>query len=357
MKRNVYVLCGGKSAEHEVSLKSASAILNALDKEKYDVYPIFITKEGVWCSLGLLKDEIKNPEDLQVESNESIAVSIGKFLTEVLKEGENSIIFPAIHGTYGEDGTVQGFLELLDIPYVGNEVLSSAAGMDKVIMKDIFVKHKLPVVKYTSLRLHQWKEDKEKACKEIEEKLSYPYYVKPANLGSSVGVSRAENRDQLVDAIIEAFQYDTKIIIEEEVIAREMQISVIGNDYPKASVPGEFIMERPFFDYNAKYIDGKIIPVIPARLEPEVSEKVRDLAVKAFKVLNCYGLARVDIFVTDDNEIFINEINTMPGFTALSMSPALWKATDGTTYSELIEKLIEFGFERYRQKKAIKRTR
>lgn len=357
MKGNVYVLFGGKSAEHEVSLKSASAILNALDKEKYDVYPVFITKEGVWCSLGLLKHEIKSVEELQVESNETISNSLGRFLTEVMKEGENSIVFPVIHGTNGEDGTIQGLLELLDVAYVGNEVLSSAVGMDKVIMKDVFVKHNLPVTKYTSMKLHIWKEDKEKAYKEVEEKLTYPYYVKPANLGSSVGISRAENREELEKAVAEAFKYDTKIIIEEEVIAREMQVSVVGNDYPKASVPGEFIMERPFFDYNAKYIDGKIIPVIPARLEPDVSQKVRDLAVKAFKVLNCYGLARVDIFVTDDNEIFVNEINTMPGFTALSMSPALWKATDGTTYSELIERLIELGFERYRQKKAILTTR
>jgi len=357
MKTNVYVLYGGKSAEHEVSLKTATAILNALDKEKYNVYPVFITKEGIWCSLGLLTHKINNVEELQATSNEPISNSIGRFLTEVLKEGENNIVFPALHGTFGEDGTIQGLLELLDIPYVGNEVLSSAVGMDKVIMKDVFVRHNLPVTNYTSMKLHVWKEDKEKAYREIEEKLAYPYYVKPANLGSSVGVSRAENREELEKAVIEAFKYDTKIIIEEELIAREMQVSVIGNDYPKASVPGEFIMERPFFDYNAKYIDGKIIPVIPARLEPDVSQKVRELAVKAFKAINCYGLARVDIFVTDDNEIYINEINTMPGFTALSMSPALWKATDGTSYSELIEKLLEFGFERYRQKKAILRTR
>lgn len=357
MKKNVYVLFGGKSAEHEVSLKTASAILNALDKEKYNVYPVFITKEGVWCSLGLLKEEVKSVEEIQVESKDSIANSIGKFLTEVLEEGENSIVFPALHGTNGEDGTIQGLLELLDIAYVGNEVLSSAVGMDKVVMKDLFVKHNLPVTKYTSMLLHIWKEDKEKAYREVEEKLTYPYYIKPANLGSSVGISRAENRDELEEAVIEAFKYDTKIIIEEEVVAREMQVSVVGNNYPKASVPGEFIMEKPFFDYNAKYIDGKIIPVIPARLEPDVSQRVRNLAEEAFKVINCYGLARVDIFVTDDNEIFVNEINTMPGFTALSMSPALWKATDGTTYSELIEKLIELGFERYKQKKQIRRTR
>ncbi|MBZ2175989.1 D-alanine--D-alanine ligase [Schnuerera sp. xch1] len=357
MKTNVYVLLGGKSAEHEVSLKSASAILNALDKNKYNVYPVFITKEGIWCSLGLLKKEIKSVDELQVESKDSISTSIGKFLMEIFKDDEKSIIFPAIHGTNGEDGTIQGLLELIDVPYVGNEVLSSSVGMDKVIMKDVFSKHNLPQTKYVSIRLHRWKEDEKKVYKKVEEQLKYPYYVKPANLGSSVGINRVENYEELEEAFKEAFKYDTKIIVEEEVIAREMQISVIGNDDPKVSVPGEFIMERPFFDYNAKYIDGKIIPVIPARLAPEVSDKVRELAVKAFKILNCHGLARVDIFVTDDNEILINEVNTMPGFTAVSMTPVLWKATDGTTYPELIEELISLAFERYEQKKSILRTR
>ncbi|NLW40571.1 MAG: D-alanine--D-alanine ligase [Tissierellia bacterium] len=357
MKTNVYVLCGGKSAEHEVSLKSASAILNALDREKFNVYPVYITKEGIWCSLGLLEKEIKDGEELKVESSQKVASSIGKFLTETLREGERNVIFPALHGTNGEDGTVQGLLELIDIPYVGNGVLSSAAGMDKVIMKDIFEKHNLPQTKYLPVKLHRWKENREETIKEIEEKLKYPYYVKPANLGSSVGINRVENREELNKAIEEAFLYDTKIVIEEELVAREMQISVIGNDYPKASLPGEFIMERPFFDYNAKYIDGKIIPVVPARLKPEVTERVRELAVKSFKALDCHGLARVDIFVTDEDELFVNEVNTMPGFTALSMTPVLWKATDGTSYSELIEKLIELAFERYEQKKSLLWTR
>lgn len=357
MKTNVYVLYGGKSAEHEVSLKSASAILNALDKEKYNVHPVYITKEGVWCYLGLLKEEIKSVDQLQVESNESVSESLGKFLTEIIDDTQRNVIFPAIHGTFGEDGTLQGLLEIINIPYVGNEVLSSAVGMDKVIMKDVFVKHNLPVTKYTSVRLHAWKEDKEKVLDEIEKELKYAYFVKPANLGSSVAVNRVENREELKKAIDEAFIYDTKVIIEEEVKGREMQVSVIGNDNPKASLPGEFIINRPFFDYEAKYNDNSTTPVVPARLTPEVTEKVRKLAVEAFKVLNCYGLARVDIFVTDDNEVLVNEINTMPGFTALSMTPVLWKATDGTTYPELVEKLIQLAFERYEQKNSLRRTR
>lgn len=357
MKTNVYVLYGGKSVEHEVSLKSASAILNALNRDKFNVYPVYIAKEGIWCCLGLLEEEIKDVKQLQVKPSNTVAKSIGEFLAKDFKEGEKNIIFPAIHGINGEDGTIQGLLELIDVPYVGNEVLSSAAGMDKVIMRDIFARHGIPQTEYTSLRLHKWKEDEEKSYEQVEEKIGYPCYVKPANSGSSVGISRVENREELKESFQEAFIYDYKIIIEKEVVGREMQTSVVGNDYPKASVSGEFIMERPFFDYNAKYLDGTIIPVVPARLEPAVADKVRELAVESFKALHCYGLARVDIFVTDDNQVLVNEVNTMPGFTAFSMTPVLWKATNGTTYAELIEWLIELAFERYQQKKSILCTR
>lgn len=357
MKINIYVLCGGKSVEHEVSLKSASAIMNAIDREKYNVYPIYITNEGAWCNLGLLTERINSPDELRRTSSSSVALSIGEFLTSVLKDNEKSLVIPALHGPNGEDGTIQGFLELLDLPYIGNEVLSSAVAMDKAMTKDLFAKYNIPQVKYLSFRLHKWKENEEDLYDEVESEIGYPCYIKPSNGGSSVGISRAKNREELKESFKEAFLYDRKIVIEEEIIAREMQISVVGNNNPKASVPGEFIMERPFFDYNAKYIDGKLIPVVPARLEPEVSDKVRELAVKAFKILNCHGLARVDIFVTDNNEIFVNEVNTMPGFTAVSMTPVLWRATDGTTYEGLIEILIQLALERYNQKKAIVNTR
>ncbi|MEY8416033.1 D-alanine--D-alanine ligase [Tissierella praeacuta] len=357
MKTNIYVLCGGKSVEHDISLRSASAIINAIDREKYNVYPIYITNEGSWCNLGLLEGRINNPDELRRNSSSSIAFSIGEFLTKVLKDDEKNLVFPALHGPNGEDGTIQGLLELLDIPYVGNEVLSSALAMDKVMTKDLLSRHNIPQVKYVPINLHNWKENEEKSYETVEDQIGYPCYIKPSNGGSSVGISRAENREELIASFKDAFRYDCKIIIEKELVAREMQISVVGNNNPKASVPGEFIMERPFFDYNAKYIDGKLIPVIPARLEPEVSNKVRETAVKAFKILNCYGLARVDIFVTDENEIFVNEVNTMPGFTAVSMTPVLWGATDGTTYEELIEKLINLALERYNEKKSIVNTR
>lgn len=357
MKTNIYVLYGGKSVEHEVSLTSAFAVINSLDKDKYNVYPIYITNDGVWSPLGLINHSLKDSEELRKPTSNTVSNSIGDFLLNQLKDNEKSIVFPVLHGTNGEDGTIQGLLELLNIPYVGNEVLSSAAGMDKVIMRDLFAKHNIPQTKYTSIKLHIWEENKEKACDKIEEALNYPHYVKPANLGSSVGINRVENRKELIKAIEEAFLYDCKVIIEEEVIGREMQISVVGNNDPKVSVPGEFILEDPFFDYDAKYIDGKLIPVIPAKLEPDVSDKVRKFAVKAFKVLDCHGLARVDIFVTDDNEILVNEVNTMPGFTSVSMTPVLWGATDGTTYAQLVEKLIQLGFKRHKEKSNLLNTR
>lgn len=351
MKKNIYVLCGGKSVEHEVSLKSASAIVNAIDREKYDVYPIYITYDGVWCNLGLWEKKIENPEELKNPCERTLKNSIGDFLSNDLKE--NSIVFPALHGPNGEDGTIQGMLEMLNIPYVGNEVLSSALCMDKSLTKDVLEKHNIPQVKHLSFKEYTWNTDKDNMIRKIELELNYPLYIKPSRGGSSVGINRTENKEELEKAIKEAFRYDGKILVEEEAKAREMQTSVVGNEDPKASLPGEFIMERAFFDYNAKYIDGKLITVIPAKLTSEVTKHVREIAVKTFKALDCNGLARVDIFVTDDNEVLVNEINTMPGFTPLSMTPALWTATDGTTYEELIEILIGLGFDRYKEKSKI----
>lgn len=357
MKTNVYVLCGGKSVEHEISLKSASAIINALNRDKFNVYPIYITKDGAWCNLGKWDKKIEDPEELQRETNRSVAESIGEFLLKYFENKENTVIFPALHGPNGEDGTIQGLLELLNVPYVGNKVLASAVAMDKVVARDLFKQHNLPQVKYLAFKKHQWEENKEEIYNEIADYIGFPCYVKPANSGSSVGITIAKSKKDLESSFKEAFLYDLKLIVEEEIIGREMQTSVIGNNNPKASVSGEFIMERSFFDYNAKYIDGTIIPVVPARLEPEVAEKVRELAVKAFKVLNCSGLARVDIFVTDNNKVLVNEVNTMPGFTVLSMTPVLWEATNGTSYSELIEKLIELAFERHREEQSISSRR
>lgn len=350
MKKNIYVLYGGKSVEHEVSLLTAFSVIKSLSKEKYNIYPVYITTDGVWCSLGLLEDEINDVSELRTMSSNTVVKSMVEFLLKYYKEGEKNVIFPALHGTNGEDGTIQGLLEVLNVPYVGNGVLSSAVGIDKVIMKDLFSKADIPQVKYIPFLIHEWKNKAELVIEKIENSIGYPCFVKPANLGSSVGISRCDSPDQLRDGINDAFLYDNKIVVEEEVLGREMQISVIGNDYPESSVVGEFIQERNFMDYDAKYLDGKLIQVIPARLPSDISKKMREVALDAFKVLNCSGLVRVDYFVTDDNEIYLNEVNTMPGFTSLSMTPVLWEKTDGTTYSQLVEKLIDLAIERHEQK-------
>lgn len=350
MKKNIYVLYGGKSVEHEVSLLTAFSVIKSLSKEKYNIYPVYITADGVWCSLGLLEKELSDINELRAISSNTVVKSMVEFLLKYFKEGEKNVIFPALHGTNGEDGTIQGLLEVLNVPYVGNGVLSSAVGIDKVIMKDLFAKADIPQVKYIPFLLHEWNNNAELVIKKIEDYINYPCFVKPASLGSSVGINRCGNADELRQGINEAFLYDNKIVVEEEVLGREMQISVIGNDYPESSVVGEFIQERNFMDYDAKYLDGKLIQVIPARLTPQTSEKMREVALDTFKVLNCSGLVRVDYFVTDDNKFYVNEVNTMPGFTSLSMTPVLWEKTDGTNYSQLVEKLIDLAIERHEQK-------
>ncbi len=353
MKTNIYVVYGGKSVEHDASLLSALSVINSLDKDKYNVYPVYITRSGVWCELGRLKSNKKNIEQLQASSSATVTDSVGEFIFKNFNKNEKSIVFPVLHGTNGEDGTIQGLFEILNVPYVGNGVLASAVGIDKVMMKDIFSLGNIPQAKYTSIRVHNWKADEEQAYRQIEASVGYPCFIKPAKLGSSVGINRCENREQLKEAIKEAFLYDIKIIVEEELIGREMQIAVIGNDYPKASVVGEYIQERQFMDYAAKYVDGKLVPVIPAKISEETSEAMREVAIETFKLTNCCGLVRVDYFVTDENKFYVNEVNTLPGFTAYSMFPALWEKTDGTTYSELIEKLIELGFCMHKQKNSI----
>lgn len=352
MNMNMYVLYGGKSMEHEVSVISATSVLNAMDKDKYNVYPIFITKEGQWCPFGKLDREIKDSSELELTTDLSVTESLGEFIKSIDLNKEN-IVFPVLHGNNGEDGTVQGLLELIDIPYVGNEVLSSSAGMDKVIMSDVFSSHKIPLPKYTSINSFQWKNNQDKAIDYILSQVDLPAYVKPANSGSSVGISRAKNKEELIASIELSFIYDTKILVQEEVIGREIQTCIIGNDDPKASVSGELIMEDSFYDYETKYINNTTIPVIPARLDDDIRDNLRDIALKSYKALDCKGIVRIDIFVTDDNKILVNEINTLPGFTPISMAPVLWEKTDGTTYPQLVEILIQYGLERYRQKKTL----
>src|SRR3984885_6038486 len=388
-KLRVGILFGGRSGEHEVSLLSAASLLNAIDKEKYEVVPIGITKDGRWLTAehaeNLLQGKLMiEPRHLRAGDPETTSPAA------VLARGEAvmvppepvrrqsglvpfqsdarltrrasdrvinvDIIFPVLHGTFGEDGTIQGLLELADIPYVGAGVLGSAAGMDKDIMKSFFIAAGIPIVKHVTILRGAWERDPKKIEKLVESKLKYPLFVKPANLGSSVGISKAHNRKELGPAIEEAAKFDRKIVIEQGVggkkeKAREIECSVLGNDEPVVSVPGEIVPGKEFYDYTAKYVDEGSQSNIPAKLTKSQTKRVQDLAVAAFKAVDCSGLARVD-FLMDPltAKIYLNEINTMPGFTAISMYPKLWGAS-GLAYPDLIDRLIELGMERHKDKK------
>ena len=392
-KLRVGILFGGRSGEHEISLLSAASVFNAIDRNKYEVVPIGITKAGKWVTSGdaerLLhgQDPDKNVRATQshlragdpeatsaaavLQNGEAIVVppephQPGASLTPFQSDaparrasdrGINvDVIFPVLHGTFGEDGTIQGLLELADIAYVGAGVLGSAAGMDKDIMKALFRAAGLPIVKHVTVLRSEWESGPKKVQKLVESKLKYPLFVKPVNLGSSVGISKARDRKELAPAIDEAAKFDRKIVIEEGVggkkqKAREIECSVLGNDQPSASVPGEIIPSTEFYDYAAKYLDEGSQLIIPAKLTKSETKKFRELAVAAFRAVDCSGLARVDFLMDPKSrKIFVNEINTMPGFTSISMYPKLWAAT-GVTYPELIDRLIRLGLERHAEKK------
>lgn len=387
-KLRVGILFGGRSGEHEVSLLSAASVLNAIDKDKYEVVPIGITKDGRWLTAehaenlltGKLTLEPRNlragdPEITQpaavLARGEAVVVppepvhresGLVPFQTDsaLLRRASDrainvDVIFPVLHGTFGEDGTIQGLLELADIPYVGAGVLGSAAGMDKDIMKSLFIAARIPIVKHVTILRGDWKKDPKKVERAVG-RLKYPVFVKPANLGSSVGISKAHNRKELGPAIEEAAKFDRKIVIEQGVggnkqKAREIECSVLGNDDPAASIPGEIVPIKEFYDYNAKYLDEGSKLIIPAKLTRAQTKKIQELAVKAFKAVDCSGLARVDFLMDPKSgKIFLNEINTMPGFTAISMYPKLWAAS-GLEYADLIDRLIQLGIERHADKK------
>jgi D-alanine-D-alanine ligase len=393
-KLRVGILFGGRSGEHEVSLLSAASVFNAIDKNKFEVVPIGITKEGRWVTASdaerLLKgksagegarptqhlragDPETTPGAAVLARGESVVVppephqhenSLAPFQTDAAahlarRAADRAInvdvIFPVLHGTFGEDGTIQGLLELADIAYVGAGVLGSAAGMDKDIMKSLFRAAGLPIVKHVTFLRSDWESAPNKVRKLAESKLKYPVFVKPANLGSSVGISKAHDRKELGPAIDEAAKFDRKIVIEQGVggkqKAREIECAVLGNDQPAASVPGEILPCKEFYDYDAKYLAEGSELVIPAKLNKAETKKVQQLAIGAFKAVDCSGLARVDFLMEPKTrKIYLNEINTMPGFTAISMYPKLWAAT-GVSYPELIEKLIQLGIERHEDKK------
>ncbi len=388
-KLRVGILFGGRSGEHEVSLLSAASVLNAIDKDKYEVVPIGITKDGRWLTAehaenlltGKLLLEPRNLRAGDPETTSPAAVlargeavvvppqpvhrrsGLVPFQTDAGLTRRASdrainvdVIFPVLHGTFGEDGTIQGLLELADIPYVGAGVLGSAAGMDKDIMKSLFIAAGIPIVKHATILRAAWENDPKKVQKLVESKLTYPVFVKPANLGSSVGISKAHNRKELGPAIEEAAKFDRKIVIEQGVggkkeKAREIECSVLGNDEPAASVPGEIVPGKEFYDYTAKYVDEGSQLIIPAKLSKAETKKVQQLAIAAFQAVDCSGLARVDFLMDPKTrKIYLNEINTMPGFTAISMYPKLWAAS-GLAYADLIDRLIQLGIERHEDKK------
>ena len=354
MKKKIGLLYGGKSAEHEVSLSTAKAVTQALNFEQYEIYPIFITLDGEWLTGQPLTAPIQEVSELQFTSNGK-ANNVDMFIAKH-NEIQFDVIFPLLHGTNGEDGTVQGFLEVLNIPYVGNGVLASATGMDKVTMKQLFEITGLKQTPYTHFIRSEWLVASEEILGRCEKQLQWPMFVKPANLGSSVGISKATTREELQAAIEIALQYDRKIIVEQGVVGREIEIAVLGNDHPEVSVVGEIRSATDFYDYESKYQDGNTILVIPAEVTESVYETVARDAKAAFKILDCSGLVRADFFVTADNEAIINEVNTLPGFTPFSMYPLMWEKA-GLPYSKLIDRLIELAEERYDLKQQLQYNR
>ena len=388
-KLRVGILFGGRSGEHEVSLLSAASVLNAIDRTKFEVVPIGITKEGHWLSAGdahgLLQGDTSSvakrlragdpeatpgakllqegmPMLLAPEPPEQGAAPLSRQSKARLDSKSLDVVFPVLHGTFGEDGTIQGLFELAGIAYVGSGVLGSAAGMDKDVMKRLFKEAGLPIVKHITVLRSEWETSPRKAVKKIEEALRYPVFVKPANLGSSVGISKAHDRKELGPALSEAAKFDRKLVIEQgvggamrkgklEAKARELEVAVLGNDQPEASVVGEIIPGKEFYDYEAKYLSEGSVPVIPAKLTRAEEKEIRAMAVKAFRACDLSGLARVDFLMEPGGKrrIYLNEVNTLPGFTKISMYPKLWEAS-GVSYSDLITRLIELAIERQQEK-------
>ena len=355
----VGVIFGGKSAEHEVSLNSAQNVMRALDPRKYEVVPLGISKDGRWLTRGdplqvLTGGQTSMPQLLETGYQMIDDSAAGReIIPGTLAAGlpEVDVIFPVLHGPFGEDGTVQGLLELADIPYVGAGVLASAVGMDKAAMKDLFRSHDLPTPKYLVVKRHDWKTQPDRVAACAGDEIGYPCFVKPANMGSSVGVHKVHSAAALAAALNDAAAYDRKLLIEVAVpSAREIECSVLGNDEPIASVPGEIVPGHEFYDYVAKYLDDSSGLLIPAPIAPALAERVRDLSIRAFLAVDGAGLARVDFLLSrSTGELYVSELNTLPGFTRISMYPKLWAAS-GLAYRELLDRLIQLALERHADK-------
>jgi D-alanine-D-alanine ligase len=355
MKTRVGVIFGGRSGEHEISIRSAKTVIEQIDHEKYDVVPIAITNEGRW--LNPSDSLLLFPKDTQDSFHERFGEASNE---AVVMSGDTAdkavdVVFPVLHGTYGEDGTIQGLCEMADLPYVGCGVLASSTGMDKAFMKTLFRDAGLPICDYVWFLRDEWERHRELTLQQVETKLGFPWFVKPANLGSSVGVSKATDRDSLAAAISLAAEYDRKIIVEECIDMREIECAVMGNDEPEASLPGEYIIRdgsKKFLDYTEKYSGtGNNEFVVPAPISEELSAKIRQMAVTAFKAIDGSGLARVDFFLRGDNgALLVNEINTMPGLTDASGFPKMWEGT-GKPFPRVLDELVELAIQRHADKK------
>ncbi len=356
------VLFGGRSIEHEVSLVSASSILKGLTTPKYLPIPIGIAPDGRWVvgddALKFLKEKSplsSHPEHVLLpDPRKQALVKLSGQGIDASSDVHIDVVFPIIHGAYGEDGALQGLLEMTDIPYVGAGVLGSALAMDKVVAKEMLRAARIPVAAGMTILEHEYAHDQKGWIAKLERSLKYPMFIKPANAGSSIGITKAHDREELVAGISTAFGYDTKVLVEKAVKnAREIEVSVLGNAHPEASVPGEIIPSNEFYDYDAKYVDGKSRAEIPAQLPKNVTRRIQTLATRAFTALSCYGMARVDFLVSrTTNAVVLNELNTIPGFTPISMYPKLWEAS-GLSYPELLDRLIHLALDRYARKKRL----
>jgi D-alanine-D-alanine ligase len=339
MKKKVAVLFGGQSTEHEVSRVSAASVLRNINQEKYDIYPIGITKDGKWFEYTGSIDKIENGE---WELDEYYKTPDGQ---KILFNKEVDVVFPVLHGLYGEDGTIQGMCKLLNVPCVGPGVMSSAICMDKVYTKYLLEKFEIKQADYVVINAYEYKNN-DIDIEKIENKLSYPLFIKPSNSGSSVGITKAHNRGELVTGVEFALKYDRKVLVEKGINAREVEVAVLGNDFPHAAVPGEILPAKEFYDYEAKYQNESSKLLIPANLSDEKMEQIKSVAVKIYKILDCAGMARVDFLIDKDtDEIYLNEVNTIPGFTKISMYPKMWQAS-GKAYSRLIDELLVLAIER-----------
>lgn len=344
------LIFGGRSTEHEVSVVSAQHVIAAADQSRFEVVPIGVTKSGLWLSAEETRAALERPDPAFHKTLMGEGHGVQAIIRGIEALADVDVVFPLVHGTHGEDGTVQGLLELADLPYVGCGVAASAIGMDKALMKAAFLADGLPVGDHTIINMRDWEDDALAGARLIESQLPYPAFVKPANGGSSVGVSKVRDREGLLEAVATAGMYDAKVLVEQAIAGREVECAVLGNEGAVASPVGEIRYRREFYDYEAKYLDPATEVIAPADLPPDVQERVKVLALRAFQSIDGAGLSRVDFFLKDDGSLIIDEINTIPGFTPSSMYPRLWGVA-GVSYSELVSRLVDLALQRHREKR------